>query len=225
VAKRFTISLPDDLARRIEPFKDQLSLSAIMQKSLEAELAELLRPEGEKTKAAALLERAKSFYKDDFSVLVKGANAFVDHIIDNAINDGDFYVFRLYNDLHSRGDDEIVNDSNEESLFSRLIQFDENRRDKIDDCDDWQEALALSFFTDQEEIDLKFPGKRPWDDSDWYRVIKIVLDEKLRSLLGDEAIKIYLQWGSGYSTPSTSAQGDTPSGEEGSSSSKDLPGV
>jgi hypothetical protein len=223
VAKRFTISLPDDLARRIDPFKDQLSLSAIMQKSLEAELAELLRPEGEKTKAAALLERAKSFYKDDFAVLVKGASAFVDHIIDNAIHDADFYVFKLYNDLHSRSDGEILNDSSEESLFGRLVEFDQNRREKIDDCDDWQEALALSFFTDQEEIDLKFPGKRPWDDSDWYRVIKIVLDEKLRSLLGDEAIKTYLKWGSGYSTHSTVTQADTPTGEESSASSRDLP--
>ncbi|MEB3353712.1 MAG: hypothetical protein VKM34_05700 [Cyanobacteriota bacterium] len=218
MAKRFTISLPDDLARRIEPFKDQLSLSAIMQKSLEAELAELLRPEGEKTKAAALLDRAKSFYKDDFAVLVKGANAFVDHIIDNAIHDADLYVFRLYNDLHSKSDSEIQKDSSEDSLFNRLVGFDQDRREKIDECEDWQEALELSFFTDQKEIDQKFPGKRPWDDSDWYRVIKMVLDEKLRSLLGDEAIRTYLKWGSGYANPSAVSQADSPANEDSSSS-------
>ena len=76
MAKRFTISLPDDLARRIEPFKDQLSLSAIMQKSLEAELAELLRPEEKKAKATALLKLAEEFYKDGFSNLGKHSNGF-----------------------------------------------------------------------------------------------------------------------------------------------------
>lgn len=170
-----------------------------MQRSLEAELAELLRPEGEKAKAAALLEKAKSYYKEDFSVLVKGANAFVDHIISNAIQDSDFYVFRLYNDLQTRSDKDILKDSGADTLFSRLIEFDEHRRDKLSDLEDWQKALELSFFTDQEEIGEKFPDARPWDDSDWYRVIKIVLDEKLRSLLGDEAIKTYLTWGTGYS--------------------------
>jgi len=197
MAKRYTISLPDELAQRIEPFKDQLSLSAIMQKSLEAELAELLRPEGQKTKAAALLERAKSYYKEDFSVLVQGASAYVDHLINCAVEDSDLYVFRLYNYLQRGGGSLFAIEEHDRHLSSFLESSEDDLSGSTSDSRGML-ALAATYWFDRGTIDEEFPGARPWDDKDFTRILQIVLSEKLRSLLGDEAIQTYLTWGAGF---------------------------
>ncbi|MCP9796122.1 hypothetical protein [Cyanobium sp. Lug-B] len=197
MAKRFTISLPDELAQRIEPFKDQLSLSAIMQKSLEAELAELLSPKEDKTKATALLERAKAFYREDFAVLVKAAQDLVDHLIDKAIQDHDMLVFKLYCHLQLNE----VKDIEPQELMDCLCDTclgTENKGPIFDDqtCS----VFSHSIWANRESLDEDFPDVRPWDDADLMRIIKIVLDEKLGSLLGEDALKTYLVWGTGYPT-------------------------
>jgi hypothetical protein len=59
-------------------------------------------------------------------------------------------------------------------------------------------ALAATYWSDRGTIEDEFPGVRPWDDEDLTRILKITLDEKLRTLLGDEAIQTYLTWGTGF---------------------------
>ncbi len=206
MAKRFTISLPDELARRIEPFKNQLSLSAIMQKSLEAELAELVRPEEEKTKAQVLLRLAEEFYKEGFSGLVNAATFFLDYQLEKAFQDSDKFIFRLYGLLRSEDLDAyaVLHDPHGE-LAERIEAYlaDEEYRQKMSSEASINAFSALCTFwqSDPEVISEDFPTDRPWNNADFLRVMNIVLREKLHSLLGAEAMHDYLTWHPGFPDP------------------------
>jgi len=205
MAKRYTISLPDELARRIEPFKDQLSLSAIMQKSLEAELSELIRPDDEKAKGKALVRLAENFYKEDLSTLVKGVTAFIDHAIERAVQDSDLFVFRLYGTLQTSNLEGI----DYQFIWDQVGQFVENFDDESQLDDTAHRAFWATYMGDQDAISEIAPKDRRWDDTDVLRIMKIVLQEKLNRLMGEEAIKSYLTWHSGYSTQSASLEHET----------------
>lgn len=206
MAKRFTISLPDELARRIEPFKDQLSLSAIMQKSLEAELAELVRPEEEKAKAKVLLRLAEEFYKEDFSALVNAVTFFLDYQLEKAIQDSDKFIFRLYGLLKSESLDpyEALHDSRgelSERIEAYLADEEYHQRVSSEAAISAVSALCTFWQSDPEVICEDYPADRPWNDADFLRVMGIVLREKLQSLLGAEAMQNYLTWHPGFPDP------------------------
>jgi hypothetical protein len=217
LSKRFTISLPDELVRRIEPFKDQLSLSAIMQKSLETELAELLRPNEVKAKTKALLKLAEEYYKEGYSTLVKTVSVFIDYTVDKAVLDSDKYLFRLYAWLQTteiRTDmrtkevpelDERLNDwvrDIEERLHLCQPQMEEQSADggtneetpHPSDLSEALSAIATFWHGGPEEISEMYPGEGTWTESDFLRVLKIVLHERLYTLLGEDAIRSFLTW-------------------------------
>jgi post-segregation antitoxin (ccd killing protein) len=54
MAKRFNVSIPDALAERLEPHKNRISLSAVMQAALERELAQLNLSDEDKQRRASL---------------------------------------------------------------------------------------------------------------------------------------------------------------------------
>lgn len=96
MAKRFTISLPDEFAARIEPILPRVSLSAIMQKALEIEFARLTQSGEDLDFAEALQQAAKEFWKTERAHLAHAAEVLVDHFLKTAIQDRDYRIFKLY---------------------------------------------------------------------------------------------------------------------------------
>jgi hypothetical protein len=99
MAKRFNVSIPDALAERLEPHKDKISLSAVMQAALERELAQLNLSDTDKQRRASLKATAVSAWLKRNTELTKALGAFADHLLDCAINDGLPDLFMYYRQL------------------------------------------------------------------------------------------------------------------------------
>ncbi len=119
MAKRFNVSIPDALAERLEPHKDKISLSAVMQAALERELAQLNLSDTDKQRRASLKATAVSAWVKRNPELPKVLGAFADHLLDSAINDGLPGLFMYYRQL--------VIDCRKEELIEEII--------KSPDCD------------------------------------------------------------------------------------------
>ncbi len=100
MAKRFNVSIPDALAERLEPHKDKISLSAVMQAALERELAQLTMGDQEKQRRDSFKAAAMSAWLKRNPVYTRVINAFVDNLFDKAINDGLGDIFDFYRNLY-----------------------------------------------------------------------------------------------------------------------------
>ena len=100
MAKRFNISIPDALAERLEPFKDKLSLSAVMQAALERELAQLTLPDEEKDRRATLKAVAMNSWTERNPFIAKILGSFIQDLFDKASNDGLSDLFQYFRYLY-----------------------------------------------------------------------------------------------------------------------------
>lgn len=99
MAKRFNVSIPDALAERLEPHKNRISLSAVMQAALERELAQLNLSDEDKQRRASLKAVATEAWLKRNSFIAEHLSAFIDHLLDQAINDGNDSLFGYYRQL------------------------------------------------------------------------------------------------------------------------------
>lgn len=99
MAKRFNISIPDALAERLEPHKDRISLSAVMQAALERELAQLNLSDEDKQRRASLKAVAAGAWLRRNPFIGKTVSSFVEHLLDAAINDNADALFLYYREL------------------------------------------------------------------------------------------------------------------------------
>jgi len=99
MAKRFNVSIPDALAERLEPHKDRISLSAVMQAALERELAQLNLSDEDKQRRASLKAVATEAWLKRNPYIGKALASFIDALLDSAINDGRTELFIYYRQL------------------------------------------------------------------------------------------------------------------------------
>lgn len=99
MAKRFNISIPDALAERLEPHKHRISLSAVMQAALERELAQLNLSDEDKQRRTSLKAVATEAWLKRNPFIAKHLSTFIDHLLDQAINDGNDRLFGYYRQL------------------------------------------------------------------------------------------------------------------------------
>jgi hypothetical protein len=96
MAKRFNVSIPDALAERMEPFKNKISLSALMQASIERELARLTLTDDQMQRRSNFRTAAMNAWIKRYPSLTTALNAFIDNLIDQATNDGSEKIFDYY---------------------------------------------------------------------------------------------------------------------------------
>jgi hypothetical protein len=109
MAKRFNVSIPDALAERLEPHKNRISLSAVMQAALERELAQLNLSDEDKQRRASLKAVATEAWLRRNPIIRECVSVYVDHLYDQAINDGIDRLFYFYRQLSLKyREDELV---------------------------------------------------------------------------------------------------------------------
>jgi hypothetical protein len=96
MAKRFNVSIPDALAERMEPFKNDLSLSALMQDAIERELTRLTMSDGDKELRDQFKAAAISAWIERFPGMGEAMTAYADHLFELAAKDGQTEIFSLY---------------------------------------------------------------------------------------------------------------------------------
>lgn len=96
MAKRFNISIPDALAERLEPFKNDLSLSALMQDAIERELTRLTMSDADKELREGLRAAAISAWIERLPGLGAALAAYADHLFELAAKDGQTKLFKYY---------------------------------------------------------------------------------------------------------------------------------
>jgi len=97
MAKRFNVSIPDALAERMEPFKNDLSLSALMQDAIERELTRLTMSDADKELKEGLKAAAISAWIERLPPGLGAALAtFADHLFELAAKDGQTEFFKHY---------------------------------------------------------------------------------------------------------------------------------
>lgn len=96
MAKRFNVSIPDALAERLEPFKNDLSLSALMQDAIERELTRLTMSDADKELREGLRAAAISAWIERFPGLGAALAAYADHLFELAAKDGQTKFFKYY---------------------------------------------------------------------------------------------------------------------------------
>jgi hypothetical protein len=99
MAKRFNVSIPDALAERMEPFKDNLSLSALMQEAIERELARLTMSDEDKELRQQFKTAAISAWLERFPGMGEAMTAYAERLFHLAGKDGQTEIFRLYRAL------------------------------------------------------------------------------------------------------------------------------
>lgn len=99
MAKRFNVSIPDALAERMEPFKNDLSLSALMQDAIERELTRLTMSDADKELRDQFKAAAINAWIERFPGLGAALAAYADHLFDLAAKDGQSDIFRFYRAL------------------------------------------------------------------------------------------------------------------------------
>lgn len=96
MAKRFNVSIPDALAERMEPFKNDLSLSALMQDAIERELTRLTMSDKDKDLRDQFKAAAISAWIERFPGMGEAMTAYADHLFELAAKDGQTDIFSLY---------------------------------------------------------------------------------------------------------------------------------
>jgi hypothetical protein len=99
MAKRFNVSIPDALAERMEPFKDNLSLSALMQDAIERELARLTMSDEDKELRHQFKAAAISAWLERFPGMGEAMTAYAERLFHLGGKDGQTKIFRLYRAL------------------------------------------------------------------------------------------------------------------------------
>jgi hypothetical protein len=99
MAKRFNVSIPDALAERMEPFKNNLSLSALMQEAIERELARLTMSDDDKELRQQFKTAAISAWLERFPGMGEAMKAYAERLFHLAGKDGQTEIFRLYRAL------------------------------------------------------------------------------------------------------------------------------
>jgi hypothetical protein len=100
MAKRFNVSIPDALAERLEPYKNQISLSALMQAAIERELAQLTRPEIDKDLRASFKAAAINAWIERNYPINDAISAFVEHLLQRGLKDSLSDFSRIYRLLY-----------------------------------------------------------------------------------------------------------------------------
>lgn len=100
MAKRFNVSIPDALAERMEPFKNDLSLSALMQDAIERELIRLTMSDKDRELRENFKKTAVHAWVSRLHGLGHAVNAFVEHLVDQAAKDSNPKIFELYRALY-----------------------------------------------------------------------------------------------------------------------------
>lgn len=96
MAKRFNVSIPDALAERMEPFKNDLSLSALMQDAIERELTRLTMSDADKELREGLKAAAISAWIERLPGLGAALATYADHLFELAAKDGQTKFFKYY---------------------------------------------------------------------------------------------------------------------------------
>jgi len=155
MAKRFNVSIPDALAERLEPYKDKISLSAVMQAALERELAQLSLSDQEKEQRANLRAVAASAWMKRNSFIAKALGAFIQELIQKAMEDEIPDVFQYYRDLHiCCRRDQLVKKIASDGRYSPWLAFkpDQETREK------WV-METLKFIADEDGMIWEFDEK------------------------------------------------------------------
>lgn len=100
MAKRFNVSIPDALAERMEPFKNDLSLSALMQDAIEREIIRLTMSDKDKELRENFKKTAIHAWVGRLHGLGRAVHAFAEHLVDQAANDSNPKIFELYRALY-----------------------------------------------------------------------------------------------------------------------------
>jgi hypothetical protein len=100
MAKRFNVSIPDALAERLEPHKNQISLSALMQAAIERELAQLTSPTIAKDLQVSFKVAAVNAWIERNWHINKAISAYVECLFERVIHDGHSDLFRIYRLLY-----------------------------------------------------------------------------------------------------------------------------
>lgn len=100
MAKRFNVSIPDALAERMEPFKNNLSLSALMQDAIERELIQLTMSDKDRELRENFKKTAVHAWANRLHGLHNAVNAFVKHLVNQAALDSNPAIFDLYRFLY-----------------------------------------------------------------------------------------------------------------------------
>lgn len=109
MAKRFNVSIPDALAERMEPFKNSLSLSALMQEAIERELTRLSSSDEEKELRDNFKKTAVYAWVSRVHGLGAAVDQFIDALVDQASKDRSTEIFDLYRLLYMGvREDEII---------------------------------------------------------------------------------------------------------------------
>ena len=109
MAKRFNVSIPDALAERMEPFKNDLSLSALMQDAIERELTRLTMSDEDKALRDQFRKTAIHAWARRLPGLASAVSQYIEQFVDQAANDGNPAIFDLLRSLHcSVKEDEIL---------------------------------------------------------------------------------------------------------------------
>ena len=193
MAKRFNVSIPDALAERLEPLKDKISLSAVMQAALERELAQLTRIGVAQNLRTSFKEAAINSWLQRNKPIYRAIFAFVDQLIDSAVNDRQPELFPIYRNLYIRlRKDELreklLNDGRYGGiripLESSNGETEETRvNSALEYADDWNMSIEdsfISFVEDKVKQDDGFLPPALWEvSSDG----KILLSDDLREAL------------------------------------------
>jgi hypothetical protein len=100
MAKRFNVSIPDALAERMEPFKNSLSPSALMQEAIERELTRLSMSDKEKELRNNFKKTAAYAWVNRVHGLGAAVDQFIDALVDQAAKDRNTKIFELYRLLY-----------------------------------------------------------------------------------------------------------------------------
>lgn len=115
MSKRFNVSIPDALAERMEPFKNDLSLSALMQDAIERELTRLTMSDADKELRDQFKAAAITAWFKRYPGLGTALAAYADHLFDLARQDGQSDIFLFYRALFFT----VKGDEGLEEVFSR----------------------------------------------------------------------------------------------------------
>lgn len=220
MAKRFNVSIPDALAERLEPHKDKISLSAVMQAALERELAQLTLGNEEKQRRASFKAAAANAWMKRNGYLIKALGAFIDHLFEEAVNDQGSRFFDYYRHLYlACKQDELVSKISKDVRYYR---FKSPGKEKASVLDMLKYAFEYEFLARFESDVCDFIKKKAHEgeflipshllyaeedgetlviDEDFDSILESnmshkaalsMMDERLRSMLSDEEVDNFI---------------------------------
>lgn len=153
MAKRFNVSIPDALAERMEPFKNDLSLSALMQDAIERELIQLTMSDKDKELRENFKKTAVHAWANRLHGLRDAVNAFAKHLVNQAALDSNPAIFDLYRFLYLNAKQQEIL----ESVKAKELELSQKAKVKINPKDEElgpEAALIYEHFIDNELLYL-----------------------------------------------------------------------